>query len=162
MAFATALVSAATLATAAKPAANPGTCKASRLVVWLDTSEDAAAGSTTYTLEFTNESGHPCSLAGYPRVSAVDLRDHSLGSLGSPDRPTHPAALNIANGATASASIRIIDARNFPAATCHPQEAAGLMVAPPNQTAAKLVPFPFEACSSVGPVVLYLKPVTGL
>jgi len=156
-----ALVAAATVAAAAKPAASPATCKTSVLVVWLNTSEGAAAGSTSYTLEFTNESEHACSLAGYPRVSAVDLHSHILGRQGSPDRSTHPVAIALAGGATGTAGIRIVDARNFPLAACHPNEAAGLIVAPPTQTAAKLVPFPFEACSSSGPVVLYLKPVTG-
>jgi hypothetical protein len=34
--------------------------------------------------------------------------------------------------------------------------AAGLRVYPPNQTRARLVPFPFGACSRAGPIYLHV------
>jgi len=36
----------------------------------------------------------------------------------------------------------------------------GFRVFPPNQTRAKVVPFPFGACSASGPVYLFVRPVT--
>jgi len=46
----------------------------------MDTQGDGAAGSVYYTLQFTNLSGHACTLRGYPGVSAVSLSGHQLGA----------------------------------------------------------------------------------
>jgi Protein of unknown function (DUF4232) len=150
------------LALAAAPSASPGavavSCRTSGLVVWLDTTGNATAGSVYYTLKFTNQSGHACTLGGYPGVSAVDLHGRSLGSAGSRN-PSGVHVVTLANGATANAVLRITVAGNFPASACHQVAAAGLRVYPPNQTASKVVPLPFEACSHAGPVYLSVKAV---
>ena len=85
LACAAALAPAAALADTASlaaPAAQAGTprCATSGLVVWMDTQGDGAAGSVYYTLQFTNLSGHACTLRGYPGVSAVSLSGHQLGA----------------------------------------------------------------------------------
>jgi hypothetical protein len=49
---------------------------------------------------------------------------------------------------------------NFPASQCKPVTAAGFRVFPPNQTRAKVVPFPFGACSASGPAFMFVRPVT--
>ena len=78
-AFVLAVALAATATTAAAaPASAPAACKTAGLVVWVNTNGNAAAGSTYVTLEFTNQSGRTCTLAGYPGVSALDLRGRSL------------------------------------------------------------------------------------
>ena len=153
-----ALVTAATaVGTApARPAA--AKCKTSDLVVWVDTTENAAAGSTYVTLEFTNQSGHMCTLFGYPGVSGLDLRGHTLGSPAARD-PSSTRVVRLANGGAASAVLRIVEAGNFPASTCRRRPAAGLRVYPPNQTVSKIVPIPFDACSRPGPVYLRVKAV---
>lgn len=133
-------------------------CATSRLVVWLNTQGDAAAGSVAFKLEFTNQSGHRCTLRGYPGVSAVDLRGHQLGRAAS-RTPSPVRAISLATGATASAGLRITVAGNFPQSACHRVAAAGVRVFPPNQTASKVVPFPFEACARTGPVYLNVKAV---
>jgi hypothetical protein len=135
-------------------------CTTAGLVVWLDTAGNAAAGSTYFTLKFTNESGQDCVLTGYPGVSALDLRGKTLGSPASRN-PSTKRAVRLSDGATASAVLRIVQAANFPPATCHRRAAAGLRVYPPNQTASKSVPLPFQACSRVGPVYLSVKAVSG-
>ena len=150
-----ALASAGRLATDAAA----GTCKTSGLVVWIDTRGDAAAGSVYYTLKFTNQSGRTCALTGYPGVSAVGLRGQTLGSAAS-RTPAGARAVSLPDGETASALLQISQAANFPVSTCRPAPAAGLRVYPPNQTAAKVVPIPFPACASRGPVFLHVKPVT--
>jgi hypothetical protein len=153
-----ALASAANASGAQTNVAAAASCKTSGLVVWLDTQGNATAGSTYYTLRFTNQSGHACTLAGYPGVSAVDLRGRQLGSAGSRN-PSVAHVVGLPSGATADAVLRITDVHNFPASTCHPAAAAGLRVYPPNQTASKVVPIPFEACSHAGPVYLSVKAV---
>ena len=127
--------------------------------MWIDTQGDAGAGSVFYTLEFTNQSGHACVLTGYPGVSAVDLRGHRLGSAAFRN-PSAAHAVSLTNGATASAQLRIAQAANFPASACNLAAAAGLRIYPPNQTASKVVPIPFNACSRTGPVYLSVKAVS--
>jgi len=157
---ATAAICAATVA--AQPAsAAPGTtaCASSGLVVWLNTESDGAAGSIFYNLELTNLSGHSCSLTGFPGVSAIDLNGNQLGSAASRDT-THPSkTITLAAGATATAVLRIVEAGNFPSSNCGEVTAAGLRVYPPNRTAAKTIPFPFEACSKSGEIYLTVAPV---
>jgi hypothetical protein len=65
----------------------------------------------------------------------------------------------LANGATKTATLRIVEAGNFPSTRCHMTTAAGLRVYPPNQTASKVVPFPFGACARAGPVYLSVRVV---
>jgi hypothetical protein len=154
--LAAALAAAATTAGAA-PAA-PAACKTAGLVVWVDTNGNATAGSTYVTLEFTNQSGHTCTLSGYPGVSALDLRDHALGSPGGRN-PSTVRTVSLVNGATASAVLQIVVAGNYPPARCNRAAAAALRVYPPNQTASKVVPLPFEACSRTGPIILNVKAV---
>jgi hypothetical protein len=136
------------------------TCRTSELVVWIDTRGDAAAGSIFYNLDFTNQSGHTCALTGYPGVSALDLRGHRLGGAATRS-PSVTHLVSLPNGATATAQLRIAQAADFPSSTCHPAAAAGLRIYPPNQTAAKLVPIPFKACSRTGPIFLSVKAVSG-
>jgi uncharacterized protein DUF4232 len=135
----------------------PG-CRTSGLVVWLDTSGNGAAGSFFYTLRLTNQSGRTCSLAGYPGVSGVDLRGRQLGRAASRN-PSPVRRVTLPNGATAAATLRIVDALNFPAAVCRPTPAAGIRVYPPNQRASKTVPFPFTACSRARRVYLSVSAV---
>ena len=136
-------------------------CKTSGLVVWLDTRGGAAAGSAYYTLELTNQSGHSCTLFGYSGVSAVDLRGRRLGSAASRS-PSARHLVTLRNGASAGAQLQIATAANFSRSACHQVAAAGLRVYPPNQTASKVVPFPFQACSRTGPVYLHVASVRKL
>src|SRR5919204_6435439 len=73
-------------------------CATSGLVVWIDTQGSGAAGSVFYKLRFTNLSGHACTLAGYPGVSAVDLRGHRLGREAARE-PSQRRAVRLAKGA---------------------------------------------------------------
>jgi hypothetical protein len=146
---------------AASPAAASTTprCATSSLVVWLDTQGEGAAGSVFYKLEFTNLSKRACRLFGYPGVSAVDLPGRQLGSAAARNRSFTPRPVTLARGATATAALQIAQALNFPASSCRAVTAAGLRVFPPNQTASKVVPFPFRACSRAGPVYLTVQAV---
>jgi hypothetical protein len=159
VAVAAALTPIAVLSATAAPAravttASTPACTTSGLVVWLNTRGSGAAGSIYYQLEFTNLSGHTCTLRGYPGVSAVNLTGHQLGRAASrsPIYPLHTVTL--LNHATASVLLRTVQVSLFPLATCHPTTAAGLRVYPPNRTTAKMVPYPFGACARTGPIYL--------
>src|SRR5271154_4145761 len=90
-------------------------CATSGLVVWVNTNGDGAAGSIYYKLEFTNLTASSCTLTGYPGVSVVDLAGHQLGSPGSRDTFATPHTVTLASGATKTATLRVVDAENFPA-----------------------------------------------
>jgi Domain of unknown function (DUF4232) len=134
-------------------------CVTSRLVVWLDTRGSGAAGSSYYTLELTNFSGHVCSLEGYPGVSGVGIVGRQLGSAASRDRVRAVRRITLRNHATATATLRIVDTANYPNSRCHRLTAAGLRVYPPNQRVSKVIPFPFKACSRKGPVYLSVEAI---
>jgi hypothetical protein len=158
--FTIAIVSAAALALTVGPAAAATPrCPTSGLVVWLDTQGNGAAGSIFYNLMLTNLTGHACTLAGYPGVSAVNLAGVRLGSPARRNAQHTPHTITLTPGASAKAVLQITEAANFPSATCRRVTAAGLRVYPPNQTASKIVPFPFQACSRSGPVFLSVEAV---
>ncbi|HEY3729011.1 MAG TPA: DUF4232 domain-containing protein [Solirubrobacteraceae bacterium] len=125
-------------------AGNPA-CQTRGLVVWLDTNGNGTAGSIFYTLNFTNQSGHKCTLRGYPGVSAINLKGGRVGKPASRDNATKVKTITLRNNATATSVLRIVD--NGAISNCGRVNAAGLRVFPPNQRASKTVPFPFGACS---------------
>jgi hypothetical protein len=161
------LLPGAALATTAAPSAParptaraivPG-CETPGLVIWLDTNGNGGAGSVYYNLEFTNLSGHACTLNGFPFINAVSLNGSLLGRRAAiTGGPAHQVTLN--QGQTVTAALQIVNVLNFTAARCKPVTAAGFRVFPPNQTRAKVVPFPFGACSASGPLYMFVRPVT--
>lgn len=142
--------------------ASASPCQTPGLVIWLDTQGNGAAGSIYYKLRFTNLSAHACTLNGFPFINGVSLTGGLLGKRAGFDHSSAPHTVTINKGHTATATLRIVEAGNFPASSCKPTTAAGLRVFPPNQQRSKTVPFPFAACSaSNGPVYLSVSPVTG-
>jgi hypothetical protein len=145
----------------ARPAASAtSACETPGLVIWLDTNGNGTAGTTFFNLHLTNLSGHACTLNGYPFLFAVNLSGHQVGPR-APFRKPSPHQVTLRNGQTATAVLGIVDTGNFSPSACRPVTAAGLRVFPPNQTRAKLVPFPFSACSRAhGPASLNVGAVT--
>jgi hypothetical protein len=133
-------------------------CKTSSLAIWIGLGEGGAAlGSTYHPLELSNVSRHTCSLYGFPGVSAE--RGRQLGSAAGPDRTRPRRTVTLAPAHTAHAILRIVNTANYPAARCRPVTATGLRVFPPNQRAAREIPFAFRACSRRGPVFLSVTAV---
>jgi hypothetical protein len=136
----------------------PG-CETPGLVIWLDTSGNGAAGSVYYKLEFTNLSGHKCTLNGIPFINAVSLTGSLLGHRAA-FAHISPHRITLRRGQTGTAVLQIVNVLDIPPSRCKPVTAAGLRVFPPNQTRAKVVPFPFRACSASRPVFMFARPVT--
>jgi hypothetical protein len=178
IACAAALIPGVALAATSSPAsraaaATTPACATSGLVVWLDVpAGNGYAGGTYFYLEFTNLSGHACTLHGSPGVSAVSLSGRQLGSPARGDYTGSPAAVVLASGATATAKLQISDPGDFgnscllsgstpgPGNPGRLPTAAGLRVYPPNQLKSKVVPYPFSACAHTGPVWIGVGPVT--
>jgi hypothetical protein len=146
-------------------------CTTRQLVVWLNTTGNGAAGSSYYNLEFTNLSAHACALSGFPGVSAINVADQQIGSAAGHNAEHAPALITLSSGAansgldgfqtgdTATVVLQITDAGNYSNATCGRVAAAGLRVFPPDQTASKVIPFPFVTCSHRGPLILHVESV---
>src|ERR1700744_2443664 len=142
-------------------AAAPPACQTAGLVVWINTQGNGTAGTTFFTLNFTNLSGHACTLRGFPGVSAVNLRGKTLGKAAARDSGQTVKNVTLTNGHSAHAVLGLVDIGALPTSTCPPTTAAGLRVFPPNQKASKVIPFPFPACGrSGGPAFLRIRPVT--
>jgi Protein of unknown function (DUF4232) len=127
-------------------ASSPPTCPASRLVVWTSANQ-GALGTIYWTLDFTNQSGSTCTLPGYPKVSAVNVAGHRLGSAAVHDTTHKVSTVTLSKEASAITMLAIVNAGNFPTSKCGPADAAGVRVTPPNGTASRVVPFPFKACT---------------
>jgi hypothetical protein len=150
----------ATSATSARSVPSSlGRCQTPGLVVWLDTSGNGTAGSTYYNLQFTNLSGTSCELSGFPGVSAVGLTGEQVGAAAGRSLTGAVVAVRLAPGATSTSVLQLTDVGNFPSSTCHEVLAGGLRVYPPGATASKLVPYPFEACSSRTSIFLHIRSV---
>jgi hypothetical protein len=110
-------------------------------------------------IDFTNTSAAPCTLYGFPGVSLVSGPSHTQLGLAAKRAHTVPAKLvTLAPSATAHAVLQIVDAFNFPTATCRPAKATAVRVYPPNQTVPVYLPTTAPGCTR--PVAtLYITPV---
>jgi hypothetical protein len=146
-------------------------CTTGDLVVWLDTMGNGAAGSSYFNLEFTNVSAHSCAVSGYPGVSAVNVAGTQIGSAAG-HNAEHPATLITLTSAaaggglggfsshnTATVILQITVAGNYSKSTCGPVVSAGLRVYPPDQTASKIIPYPFATCAKHGPLILHVESI---
>ena len=148
----------AAVAPSSSPAAGSTACATSALQVKLGPS-NGYAGGVYQTIDFTNTSGSPCTLTGYPGVSLVSGPSHQQIGLAAKRSTSTPATtVTLAPGATANAQLQIVDALNFPSPTCSPTKATDLKVFPPNQFTAVYLPDTSYGCGK--PVqVMYIAPV---
>lgn len=100
---------------------------------------------TRYPLEFTNVSGAPCTIAGYPEVTAYRDNGVQVGAAAGHDLSVTAHRVLLRPGQTAHTTL---DA-SVPAARCGPVRASGLrVVVTPGQTAARYVRRPLTACTA--------------
>jgi len=112
----------------------PPACPTSALKIRLGAAQ-GYAGGVYEVIDFTNTSGSPCTLYGYPGVSLVTgppYRQIGLAATRTPSTP--PQLVTLAPGATGNALLQVVDALNYPKATCDPVKATALKIYPPNQT----------------------------
>jgi len=110
-------------------------------------------------IDFTNTSSSTCTLYGYPGVSLVSGPPYMQIGLAAKRSTTTPKTLvTLAPGATANALLQIVDALNYPSASCGPAKATALKVYPPNQTVPVYLPNTSNGCTK--PVqILYIGAV---
>jgi Protein of unknown function (DUF4232) len=123
-------------------------CKAANIEVWLGLNPDgAAAGTTFYPIEFTNNGfgTHTCWIAGSPAAFAVNSSLKKIGP--AVKASTKGPKITLKPGQTANAQIGIVDAGII--SGCGPTTAAGLEVTPPGQSAKQpILSFTFPACKN--------------
>ncbi|HTX26273.1 MAG TPA: DUF4232 domain-containing protein [Streptosporangiaceae bacterium] len=136
----------------------PG-CTAFGLGVWVAINQgNGAAGTIYYPLEFTNLSGHTCSLFGFPGVSALNAQGRQLGSPAGWDRTTTPHTVILKPGATAHTILAYHDAAVTTEPGCDPVNTAVLLrVYPPGRHSATDAAYDFQSCSHTGPVYLSIS-----
>lgn len=121
---------------------------------------DPGAGSVTYPLTFTNTATAPCTLSGFPGVSAVSGAGQQIGQ---PAARTSraPSVVVVQPGQSATALVRVAQAQNYDPGTCGtPTPAAGFRVYPPGQTAGVVTPASLTVCSGAA-VQMQINPITG-
>jgi hypothetical protein len=127
---------ATTLSTATVPS-----CAMSRLRISVGTGSRVTTVVTRYPLDFTNVSGAPCTLTGYPEVTAYQ-GDAVVGGVAVRETSVGAARVLLEPGQTAHTSL---DASL--SAKCRPVRVSGLRVVTPGQSAARYVKRSLTACA---------------
>lgn len=143
---------AASASSSATAVAGPPACATNALKV-TQSAPNGYAGGFDLTIGFTNTSGATCTLYGYPGVSLVS---GSYAQIGLPAKrlSTMPVkVVTLASGATATASVQIADALNFPSPACSPVKAAYLRIFPPNQTTSVYLANTSQTCTKPVPTL---------
>ena len=157
---AVALLAAAVITTPAATAATKA-CSASKLVVWAgEEPGGGTAGSVFYRIEFTNLSSGTCTLFGFPIVAAVNLNGKQVGAPATHLGGKKVKAVKLAQGHTATAQLRIVDALNFSPNECKPTWAAGLRIGIPGGLGTKVAPLAFQTCALTSAQIISVGAVT--
>ena len=155
-------------ASAPEPSTVPGlggltVCQSAALKVTVDTSQaGGAAGSVYYPVNFTNTSGEPCGLYGYPGMSFVTAgggAGQQIGAAAQRDPAFGDLSVRLPADGVAHAWLQVAQAGNYPASACQPMTAHWLRVFPPGDTAATYVGVSLSACASASAQLLTVTPV---
>ena len=109
----------------------------------------AATGSVYLQIDFTNASRAECTLYGYPGVALTTARTPASQVGAAATRTTDLPAkrVTLAPGASASATLRIVDVANYPAASCGPVSGSYIQVYAPGQKSAVYLSYPAQTCT---------------
>jgi hypothetical protein len=107
-----------------------------------------AAGSIYQVIDFTNISGGPCTLFGYPGVAlAAGTPVAQVGGAASRSSAAAATLVTLGAGETANALLRVTEAVNYPVSRCHPVATTFLQIYPPNQTTPIYLAYKSTGCS---------------
>ncbi|HEX3737055.1 MAG TPA: DUF4232 domain-containing protein [Solirubrobacterales bacterium] len=158
---AVALLAAVAIASPAADAATTKGCPASSLVVSVaEEPGGGAAGSIYYRIELTNLSGKTCTVSGFPKVNAVDLKGRTIGAAAKQAAGKKARPVKLEKGDTALATLQIVDALNYSPDECRPTWVAGVRVGVPGGAGSKVAPLAFLTCALASAKTLSVGPVT--
>jgi eukaryotic-like serine/threonine-protein kinase len=121
-----------------------------------------AGTGATVRIVFTNRGAAPCTLGGFPAVRWVGAGGKAVGA-----PATHAgargAALTLAPGGSAAATVRIVPVTEFDPTTCDAVAVRGLTVRAPGTASAATLPRTGKACSGkIASPQLAVSPVAAL
>jgi hypothetical protein len=155
---------ASTAASSPTPAASPevagaAACPTRSLGAKVGVSQ-GTAGSIYTVIDFTNIGNVTGTLYGYPGVSlAGGTPVTQIGQAATESKATARALVTLKPGAVANALLQVVDAGNYPPATCVIANATYLQIYPPNQTTPIYLAFKSQACSSKSVHILNISVV---
>ena len=150
-------------ATTAAAAGGPAGC-ATRDLSAKTTNGQGTAGSIYVNIDFTNISNTTCTVYGYPGVAlAGGTPVTQIGLAATRSTTASPQLVTLAPGAVGNALLQVVDAGNFPPASCDPTNATYLQIYPPNQTTPMYVAFTSQGCAKPEQVLTIgvIQPGTG-
>lgn len=109
----------------------------------------AAAGSVYLQIDFTNTSGTPCTLYGYPGVALTTAMSATsqVGAAATRSTAQPTKLVTLAPNASASATLRLVQVANYPTASCGPVSGSFLQVYPPGQQTAVYLQYQGRTCT---------------
>ena len=108
-----------------------------------------AAGSVYQVIDFTNISGSPCTLFGYPGMAlAGGTPVTQIGAAAARSTGSSAKLVTLAAGKTANALLQITQAENYSASRCAPKASTYLQIYPPNQTTPIYLAYKSTGCSA--------------
>jgi hypothetical protein len=146
-------------ATSTPGAAAGSGCSSQDLRATAGTSQ-GAAGSLYQVITFTNLGSTPCTLYGYPGVSLTSGTPVTqVGAAADRQSGEKPAVVTLAPQGTASATLRIVDALNFPSSKCGATKTTSIKIYPPNQKAPLYLSYNSTGCSDSATHLLTISTV---
>ena len=119
-----------------------------------------AAGSIYQVITFTNLNNVACTLYGYPGVSLANGTPVTqVGAAADRDTTSSPSSVTLAPQGAASATLRIVDAGNFPASKCNSVATTWLQIFPPGQYAPLYLSYKSTGCKDSATHLLTVSPV---
>jgi hypothetical protein len=112
---------------------------------------------------FTNKSMTDCTMYGYPGAaltSGKSVKDQ-IGDAAGRDRTSTPATVTLAPGKTATATLRVTDAANYPQDQGHIVTSAYLQVYVPDEGPPVYVPDVVQGTTVTSVPLLSITPVKG-
>ena len=106
-----------------------------------------AAGSTYLSIDFSNITGAPCTLYGYPGVSlAGNTPVQQIGVAADHSASPAKALVTLAPGQVSHVLLRISNASSYAPSQCDPVTSTYLQIYPPNQTTPIYFAYTSSAC----------------
>jgi hypothetical protein len=109
----------------------------------------AAAGSEYVTITFKNLNNQPCTLYGYPGVSAGNGTPvNQVGQPANRNSAVPSTVVTLQPGGYAYTTLQIVNVLNYPNADCKPASTSWLLVYPPNTSNLLYIPYNTKVCTT--------------
>jgi hypothetical protein len=120
------------------------------------------AGSIYQVIYLTNLNNTACTLYGYPGVALAggSATVDQVGAAASRSTATAASVVTLGPGQSANATLRIVDAGNYPTATCQPTPTTYLQIFPPGQTTPIYLAYKSTGCASTSVNLLSITVMT--